>query len=92
MKLSASVSTPILAAFLLLALVITGNAVVGLWGVRQLSEMSRRVGSALAPQSQVAMQVVVHSSKAGEAIEMFSATHDMDVLDVSLDEIDTADV
>ena len=67
MKLSASVSTPILAAFLLLALVITGNAVVGLWGVRQLSEMSRRVGSALAPQSQVAMQVVVHSSKAGEA-------------------------
>ena len=87
----ASVSTPILAAFLVLGLVIAANAVIGLWGVRQLSETSRRVGTELAPLSQVAMELVVHSSKAGEAIEMFSATHDMDVLDVSLDEIDLAD-
>ena len=91
MTLNRSVSTPILAAFLLLGVVITGNALVGLWGVQRLAETSRRVGNDLAPLSQVAMQVVVHSAKAGEAIEMFSATHDIDALDASLDEIDTAD-
>ena len=67
MTLNRSVSTPILAAFLLLGVVITGNALVGLWGVQRLAETSRRVGNDLAPLSQVAMQVVVHSAKAGEA-------------------------
>ncbi len=87
-----SVATPILAAFLVLGLVIAANGVFNLWAVQRLSETSRRVGSELAPLSQVVMQMVVHSSKAGEAIEMFSATHDMDRLDNSLAEIDTAEV
>lgn len=86
-----SVSTPILAAFLALGLVVAGNSVFGFWAVGRLAQTSRHVGDELAPLSQVAMAVVVHSAKAGEAIEMFSATHDMDVLDISLAEIDVAD-
>ncbi len=91
MMFKTSVSTPILAAFLVLGIVITGNVIVGLWGVERLSDTSRRVGNDLAPLSWAAMQVVVHSSKAGEATELFSATHDMDELDASLEEIDIAD-
>lgn len=91
MKLKTSVSTPILAVFLMLGIVITGNAVFGLWGVQRLADTARRVGNELAPLSQAAMQVVVHSAKAGEATEMFTATHDMDKLDASLAEIDIAD-
>lgn len=91
MKKKTSVSTPVLAAFLVLGIVIAGNTVFGLWAAQRLAETSRHVGNDLAPLSQVAMQVVVHSSEAGEAIETFSTTHDMKMLDRALEEIEVAE-
>lgn len=91
MMLKNSVSTPVLAAFLVLGIVIASSASLGLWGIQRLAETSRRVGNDLLPLSQVAMQVTVHSSKAGEAIETFSATHDMERLDHALEEIEIAE-
>lgn len=91
MKMKTSVSTPILTAFLVLGVVITANAAISYWGSQQLAQTSRRVGSELTPISKAAMRVVVHSLKAGEAVETFSNTHDTEQLDRSLEEIDTAE-
>jgi methyl-accepting chemotaxis protein len=62
-----------------------------IWAIERLAALSEHVGEDLGALNALALDTVTSSARAGESLESFAMTHDIDRLDAALGWIDKAD-